>query len=126
MTDHNGTSEKINEVAQDVTKELRELGRELRGRAEDVRKEVVKQLNSAATNIRKEVRDRGADTETQKRIDDVAKGLEKAAHYLNNHSVEHMGEQATKVVRRNPMRTMLIAFAVGFLLGIVLRGGDKK
>jgi ElaB/YqjD/DUF883 family membrane-anchored ribosome-binding protein len=122
MTETNGTGEKV----QDVSKELGELGREVRQKANDIRKETVKQLNSAAESIRKEARESSDSPEAHKAADEVAKGLEKAAHYLNNRSVEQMGAEATRVVKRNPMRMLFITFVVGFLLGMSMRGGDNK
>lgn len=126
MSTPNGTAERIQDAAQDVTKELGEVGRELRHKANEIRKEAVSQLNKAAESMRREVRANTEDSAAHKTADEVAKGLEKAAHYLNNRSLEQMGEEATKVVRRNPMRVMLIALGVGIILGLLLRGGDKK
>lgn len=125
MAPHNGTDEKVQEAAQDVSKELRELGRELRGRANDVRKEAAKSLNNVATTIRKEVREAGAGDEAKQSADELAKGLEKAAAFLNNKSVEDMGGDATRVVQRYPLRAVFVTFIVGLLIGIVMRGDDK-
>jgi hypothetical protein len=125
MAPHNGTDEKVQEAAQDVSKELRELGRELRGRANDVRKEAAKSLNSVASTIRKEVRDVGAGNEAMQNADELAKNLEKAAVFLNSKSVEDMGGDATRVVQRYPLRAVFITFIVGLLIGIVMRGDDK-
>ena len=125
MAPHNGTDEKVQEAAQDVSKELRELGRELRGRANDVRKEAAKSLNNVATTIRKEVREAGAGDEAKQSADELAKGLEKAASFLNSKSVEDMGGDATRVVQRYPLRAVFVTFIVGLLIGIVMRGDDK-
>lgn len=125
MAPHNGTDEKVQEAAQDVSKELRELGRELRGRANDVRKEAAKSLNNVATTIRKEVREAGAGDEAKQSADELAKGLEKAAAFLNNKSVEDMGGDATRVVQRYPLRAVFVTFIVGLLIGIMMRGDDK-
>jgi hypothetical protein len=56
--------------------------------------------------------------------DELAKGLEKAASYLNSKSVEDMGGDATRVVARYPLRAVFITFIVGLLIGIMMRG-DK-
>jgi ElaB/YqjD/DUF883 family membrane-anchored ribosome-binding protein len=125
MAPHNGTDANVEDVAQDVSKELRELGRELRHRADDVRKEAAKQLNTAADTIRKEVRQAGAGTEFQDSADELAKGLEKAASYLNSKSVEQMGGDATRVVQRYPLRAVFVTFIVGLLIGLLLKGDSK-
>ena len=126
MNGQNGTGEKLQDAAQDVAKELGELGRELRHRANSVRKEAVKQLNHAAESIRRETRDTTDDTDAHKTADEVAKGLEKAAHYLNTNSVEQMGTEATKVVRQNPISALLVALGIGMIIGLLLNSGNKK
>jgi ElaB/YqjD/DUF883 family membrane-anchored ribosome-binding protein len=122
MTGTNGTGDRV----QEVSKEISELGRELRQKADDIRKETVKQLHSAAESIRKEAREASDSSEAHKAADEIAKGLERAAHFLNNRSVEQMGVEATRVVRRNPMRVMFVTFVVGLMLGMMMRGGDRK
>jgi ElaB/YqjD/DUF883 family membrane-anchored ribosome-binding protein len=124
MSAQNGNE--VRDAAEDVSKELRELGRELRHRANDARKEVVKQLHTSADAIRREARQATDDAEAQKRADELAKGLEKAANYLNSRSVEDMGVEATRVVQRYPLRAVIITFVVGALLGMILSGGNKK
>ncbi len=122
MTGANGTADKV----QDVVKDLGEIGRELRDKANEVRKDAVKTLNSAAETIRREARENSQETDLHKTADEVAKGLEKAAHYLNHHPVEEMGKQATKVVRNNPMQIAIVALIIGLVLGLMLRGGDRN
>ena len=126
MSSQNGTGPKVEDAARDVAADLGEIGRELRQKANDVRKEVVKQLNNAAETIRREARENTEDTGAIKSADDVANGLEKAAHYLNNNSVEQMEKKATKLVKKNPIPSVLIALGIGFVLGSLLSGGGKK
>jgi hypothetical protein len=120
----NGRQDAMQDVSEDLSRELRELQRTLRHRANDVRKEVVKQLNTGAQTIRREARDSNVGDEAKRNADEIARGLERAANYLNSRSVENMGEEAVRVVRKNPIRTVVIAFAVGALMGIMMRG-DK-
>lgn len=124
MSPLNG-NEKADQVVEEIRKEAGELGREIRQRAEDVKKETVKQLHSAAEAIRREVREAKADKEAVQKADELAKNLEKTAHYLNTHSVDQMGEQATRVVTKNPWRAVFVALVIGFLLGLMLRGDNK-
>jgi ElaB/YqjD/DUF883 family membrane-anchored ribosome-binding protein len=121
----NGQTDNMQEVAEDIQRELRELQRQLRGRANDVRKEVVKQLNTGADAIRKEARQSAAGDEAKASADEIARGLEKAASYLNSRSVEDMGEEAVRVVRSNPVRAVMVAFVVGLLMGIMMRGDER-
>ncbi len=126
MSNHNGTGTKGNDAARDVAADLGEAARELRQKANDVRKEVVKQLNNAAETIRREARENTEDATAHKSADDLAKGLEKAAHYLNNNSVEQIEQKATTAVRKNPIPAVLIAAGVGLVFGLLLGGGNKK
>jgi ElaB/YqjD/DUF883 family membrane-anchored ribosome-binding protein len=112
------------ELAQRTAEELKELGRELRKRADVVRVEAAKQLRQAAETIRKEAQERGADESINQNADKFAKGLEKTAQYLNAHTVEQMGEDAAASVRKNPLRVLAAVFVVGLLVGIFLRRGD--
>ncbi len=122
MSKTNGAGEAVQDVVQDVAEELGELGRDLRKKGNEVRKQAVKQLHTAAETIRREAREATKDREAHKAADEVARGLEKAATYLNTHSLEDMGVEAQRVVKRNPLRTVFIAFAIGLLLGMFLRG----
>lgn len=118
----NGNADNMQDVTEDIQRELRELQRELRGRANDVRKEVVKQLYAGAEAVRKEARQAAAGDDAKRSADEIARGLEKAASYLNSRSVEDMGEEAVRVVRANPIRAVIGAFVVGLLMGMMMRG----
>jgi ElaB/YqjD/DUF883 family membrane-anchored ribosome-binding protein len=126
MADSNGAADqkKAEDLAKEAAQELQELRRELRKRAEDVRKETVKQLNKAAETIRKEAHEAAIEDEFKDSADNIAKGLEKAASYLNSRTVDDMGEDASRVVRKNPLRAVIISLIVGVLLGMMMRG-DK-
>lgn len=122
MTDStNGVGETLADAAQDVAAKSRELGREFRQRANDVRKEAAKQLFAAAETIRKEAHEAGAAGDVKQGADEIAKGLEKAAAFLRDRSVEQMGDEAVRVVRKNPMRAVIVAFIVGLIIGLLLR-----
>jgi len=92
------------EIASEAAEGLDDLRRNARAGAEDVKKQAVNLLHQAADSIRREARQRGASKDMRQSADDVARGLEKAAHYLRRHSFEDMGEDVTKSVRRNPWR----------------------
>lgn len=126
MSGQNGTGAKVEDAAREAAKDFSETARELRQKANDVRKEVVKQLNNAAETIRRESRENTDDATAHKSADEVAKGLEKAAHYLNNNSVEQIEQKAATAVRKNPLPSVLIALGVGLVFGLLLGGGNKK
>lgn len=101
--------------------DVNELRREALATADEIRKEAAKKLNVAAESIRKEVRDKEVDEEAIERADEVALRLEKTAHYLNDHTVEQMTEDATTVVVENPWRAVVVALVIGIILGMILR-----
>jgi ElaB/YqjD/DUF883 family membrane-anchored ribosome-binding protein len=98
-----------------------EVKREVYAKAEEIRKEAAKKLNAAAENIRKEVRENDVDAEAIAKADEIADHLEKTAQYLNDHSLEQMGQDATEVVQNNPWQAVLIAFVIGFIVAMLLR-----
>jgi ElaB/YqjD/DUF883 family membrane-anchored ribosome-binding protein len=104
-----------------------EVRREMYARAEEIRKEAAKKLNTAAETIREEVRGQEAvDAEAIARADEVAAQLEKTAHYLNDHTLEQMGEDATEVVVKNPWQAVIVALVIGLVMGLILGGGRRK
>jgi len=115
MSDENG------KVTVEQSDELNELGRELRERADEVRREVIRQLHNTADSIRGEAKKRKARGETRETANTIATGLEKTANYLNSRTVDTLGEDATHVVQRNPWRFMALLFAIGMAIGIFFR-----
>ncbi|MBZ0300222.1 MAG: hypothetical protein K8J31_10790 [Anaerolineae bacterium] len=101
--------------------DVNEVRREALEKADEIRKEAAKKLNTAAEAIRKEVRDKDADKEAVEKADEIATHLEKTATYLNNNTVEQMGEDATEVVVKNPWQSVMIALIIGVLIGLMLR-----
>lgn len=116
MSETNGKSApEINDSLDDIRDDLRE-------RANKARLDVVKQLYNMAETIRKEVNEsEDIDEEAKQQADKFVTGLEKAATYLNQNTVDELGEDATDVVRRNPWKTMGIVFVVGLVIGLLLR-----
>ncbi len=108
-------------TGQEAREALEQLGREFRERADGLRQEVVKQLLNAADTIRKQVRENKVEGDAREQADRLAKGLDKAAKYLNSRSVDQWGDEAVRVVRKNPWRALAVVFVVGLIVGIFLR-----
>lgn len=114
--------EAVEEVKQKMADfDVNEARREALALADDIRKEAAKKLNAAAERIRSEVREKEVDEDGIEKADEVATHLEKTANYLNDHTVEQMSEDATKVVVENPWRAVLIALVIGLVLGMIMR-----
>jgi ElaB/YqjD/DUF883 family membrane-anchored ribosome-binding protein len=123
MMSENGHKE-VDELANEAREELRELGREARKKAEEAKQEVVGKLYEAAQNIRKEARENQAGTEGVKAADGIASGLEKTAHFLNRS--DDAADEVKRAVKRNPWQALLLVFAVGLAIGLVLRLANGK
>lgn len=123
---HKDVEQNLETLKDEVSKELRELGREARHKADAAKKDVVHKLYETAENIRKEVREAKAGDDATQTADKFAHGLEKAAHYLNRHSFDDLGEDVERAVKRNPLPMLGIVLMVGVILGLLLRGNDKK
>ncbi|MDZ4766421.1 MAG: hypothetical protein SGI73_17920 [Chloroflexota bacterium] len=127
IDDH--VEEVVKDAAQTAAKAASEWGRDARKRAEDLKTDAAKQLNTAAETMRREARESQVDASAVKIVDDVAAGLEKAAVFLNTNSFESMANTAAREVKQstqdNPWRTIVIALIAGFFLGMILRGGKK-
>ena len=126
MDNASNGAEKAEKMAEDIRQDVKEFRREVRQRAEDVKKEAVKQINTRADAIRKEAREAGLEPEVVAQIDQMASNLEKAASYLNNHSVEQMGQDIDRAIDQNTGRVIIITLIIGFILGFLLRGGGRR
>ena len=115
----------VDELREDANRELREFGREVRQKADEAKKEVVERLFEAADTIRRETREAKANKDAEQAADNVAKGLEKAAHYLKRRSYEDMGDDVERVVKRRPMRAVGMALVAGIVIGLILRGSSR-
>lgn len=118
--------DQLEDVREEIEERVNDIKREVRTRAEDAKRDAAKQLNAVAARIRKEVREDDSKAEDIERADELARNLEKAAYYLNTRSLNEMGQEATQVVTRNPWRNLMVALIVGFILGLIVRGGGDK
>ncbi len=123
---HKSVEKNVEVLKDEVSKELRELGREARHKADSAKKDVVHKLYEAAEGIRREVRENKAGGDATETADKFAHGLEKAAHYLNRHSFDDMGEDVERAVKRNPLPMLGIVLLFGIVLGLLLRGNGKQ
>jgi hypothetical protein len=51
----------------------------------------------------------------------VADTLENTGRYLKDHGLQGIGEEATRLVRKNPVPAMLVGLGIGFLLARIIR-----
>ncbi|MCS7072658.1 MAG: hypothetical protein NZM00_14220 [Anaerolinea sp.] len=127
-TNNNHIPDAVEDLAAEAVKDVRELGRQLRQRADEAKKEAVKALHAAADTIRREARDKGLEGDVLKGAHDAAHHLERAATYLKRSSFEDIGEDAAhavkKTVRRNTFPVLVVVLFVGILIGLLLSNRD--
>ena len=122
----NNGNNRVEQITDEAAQELREFGRQVRGKADDAKKDVVEKLYDVAKTIRHEAREAKPGKEAEQAADNVARGLEKAAHYLKRNSYDDMGDDVERAVKRNPMRSLVIMLVIGVIIGLILRGGGDK
>jgi len=127
-TNHNHIPDQVEELAADVVRDLREIGRRISKQADDAKQEAVKGLHSAAETIRREAREKGVQGDALQGVDQTASNLERAAAYLKRKELEDLGRDAEKAVRRqvkrNPWPALAIALVIGVIIGIVISQKD--
>ncbi len=92
---------------------------EIRARADAVKGAAATSLRSAADNIRQEI-GKAQNSEFAQQAEQLARGMEKTAQYLNDNSFEQMSEDVVETVRKNPWRALGLAFFLGVITGIIL------
>lgn len=88
----------------------------------DVKKTIADKLRGAADKIRiKSSRSYDGSDQSSQYGRNAADLLEKGADYVGNFDSEKLKSDVQESVRKNPGRTLLIAGAVGLVLGALLR-----
>ena len=91
----------------------RELGATAAKKANETAPVIGEKMKSLASVIREKAPREGALGTTATK---VASGLESASSYLQEKKFEHLGEDFKGLVRRYPLRSLLIGLGLGFLL----------
>jgi uncharacterized protein YjbJ (UPF0337 family) len=91
----------------------REFGATAAKKANEAAPVIGEKMKSLASVIRKKAPRAGALSTTATKI---AGGLESANYYLQDKKFEHLGEDFRGLVRRYPLRSLLIGLGLGFLL----------
>jgi ElaB/YqjD/DUF883 family membrane-anchored ribosome-binding protein len=124
-----GATPTVDSRVYDRTRENPETMRE---RAVQLKTQLADKLETGATKLRK----RSSDTEklddaiatTKERVADagdrVASGMEKSAEWLRSANMTSFQQGLERQVKENPGRTLLIAGAIGYLLGRAFKGKD--
>jgi ElaB/YqjD/DUF883 family membrane-anchored ribosome-binding protein len=104
----------------------------VRDRAVQMKTQLADKLETGAGRLRQRANNTkkidDAIATTKQRVmetsDRVASGMERSADWLRNASVTSFQQGLERQVRENPGRTLLIAGAIGYLLGRAFKGKD--
>lgn len=114
------------EQLQEVQDQMRELRREMVGKALVAKDRVVEELYTAAQRIRSEVADIEEDEEAVEKAAELAEQLDKTASYLEGHTFEEVSQDVDEVARENVWRLVITVFFVGFVVGLIIGSAGRK
>jgi ElaB/YqjD/DUF883 family membrane-anchored ribosome-binding protein len=101
-------------------------------RAVQLKAQLADKLESGAGKLRERSTDTAkiddaiatAKTQVADASDRVASGMEKSAEWLRDANMSSLKQGLERQVKENPGRTLLIAGAIGYLLGRAFKGKD--
>jgi ElaB/YqjD/DUF883 family membrane-anchored ribosome-binding protein len=111
---------------------VEESAETIRERAVQLKTQLADKLETGAGRLRQRATDTAkiddAIALTKERVADasdrVATGMERSADWLRNANLSSMQQKLERQVRENPGRTLLIAGAIGYLVGRAFKGKD--
>jgi len=131
-TTESSASETVTSAARSVRETASEMGFKAKSgfnravengkeKADQARMSTASGLDRAASKVHETAGRLPGGDRTQRAAHAVASGMEKSASYLREHDLNAMRSDAELFVRRHPGRSLIVAAAVGFLLGQTLR-----
>ncbi|HEV7702866.1 MAG TPA: hypothetical protein VGO46_01185 [Gemmatimonadaceae bacterium] len=116
----------------EVHDRVEESAETIRERAVQLKTQLADKLETGAGRLRQRATDTAkiddAIALTKERVADasdrVATGMERSADWLRNANLSSMQQKLERQVRENPGRTLLIAGAIGYLVGRAFKGKD--
>lgn len=119
-------------AALEVYDKLEETAATLSERAVQLKTQLADKLATGASTIRQRSSDTAklddAIATTKEKVagagDRVASGMEKSAEWLRDTNMSTIKQGLARQVKENPGRTLLIAGAIGYLLGRAFKGKD--
>jgi ElaB/YqjD/DUF883 family membrane-anchored ribosome-binding protein len=113
--------EKVSDAATSAKERVSDAGRQATEKIDDKRAPTADALESAASTIHQRAEELPGGETVRGVAHSAAAKLESTAGYIREHDVRAMVSDMEDVVRRNPGPSLLIAAAVGFLIGRAFR-----
>ena len=112
---------KVADAASTAKQKVSDVGRQATDKIDEKRGPAADALQNAAATIHEKAEDLPGGETVRSVAHSAAEQLESTAGYKREHDVRGMISDVEEVVRRNPGPSLLIAVAIGFLIGRAFR-----
>jgi ElaB/YqjD/DUF883 family membrane-anchored ribosome-binding protein len=110
-------ADKARTTAGNVGEKVRDTASNLKERADDAISNVGQRMTSLADQLRENAPHEGT---LGSAAGAVADNLRSGGRYLQEHGLEDMGADMTRLIRQYPVQSLLVAFGVGCLMGMTM------
>ncbi len=112
---------KATDTAATAKQKVSDAGRQASDKIDEKRGPAADALQSAASAIHEKAEDLPGGETVKSVAHSAAEKLESTAGYIREHDVKAMLSDMEEIVKRNPGPSLLIAAAIGFLIGRAFR-----
>ena len=113
--------EKVTDAATTTKQRVVDAGRQAGDKIDEKRGPAADTLHSAAATIHEKAEDLPGGETVRNVAHSAAEKLDVTAGYIREHDVKAMLSDVEDIVKRNPGPSLLIAVAIGFLIGRAFR-----
>jgi len=115
------TMEKVTDTANTARQKISDAGRQTTEKVDEKRGPAADALQSAASAIHERAEGLPGGETVKSVAHSAAEKLEATAGYIRDHDVQTMLSDVEGIVKRNPGPSLLVAAAIGFLIGRAFR-----
>ena len=112
---------KVTDAASTAKQKVTDVGRQATEKIDEKRGPTADALQSAAATLHEKAEDLPGGETVKSVAHSAAEKLESTAGYIREHDVRAMLSDVEDIVKRNPGPSLLIAVAIGFLIGRAFR-----
>ncbi len=113
--------DKVADVAATARQKVSDAGKQANDKIDEKRGPAADALESAASTIHEKAENLPGGETVKNVAHSAAEKLESTAGYIREHDVKAMLSDVEEMVKRNPGPSLLIAVALGFLIGRAFR-----
>lgn len=116
-----GVKQQVTDAASTAKQKISDAGRQASDKIDEKRGPAADALESAASAIHEKAEDLPGGETVKSVAHSAAEKLESTAGYIREHDVRAMLTDVEEIVKRNPGPALLVAAAIGFLIGRAFR-----